>query len=156
MKMLAFAVTALTLTSSLQAQAAPRVATSLPPAELSALEKIRKDVWVNWFAGDTAALRRSLGPELVAISPDSKHWQSLDETLAGSARFKASGQTLRSVSFDSNTVHRLGNVVVMFSHYRLVMEGNGQQSVQAGRATEVFVRHNNRWVHTSWHLDVLP
>ena len=138
------------------AQPAPRVASSLPAPELAELDRIRKDVWVNWFAGDTAALRRVLTPELIAISADSKHWQNLDQTLAGSAGFKAGGGKLVSVKFDSTTVHRFGDVVVMFSHYALDMDFNGQRSAQKGRATEVFVRHQGRWVHTSWQLDVVP
>ena len=147
--LLALAMTA----PSLGAQAAPRVATTLPPAELAELEAIREKVWINWFAGDTAALRRVLGPELVAISGDSPDYQSLEATLAGSAQFKAGGATLASVTFTSPVVHRFGDVVVMFSHYALVIEKDGQRSDVAGRATEVFVRNNGRWVHTSWHLD---
>ena len=138
---------------SLSAQAAPRVATTLPPAQLTELEAIREKVWVNWFAGDTAGLRRVLGPELVAISGDSPEYQSLDQTIAGSARFKAGGGVLKSVTFTGTTVHRFGDVVVMFSHYALELDAGGQRTEQKGRATEVFVRHAGRWVHTSWHLD---
>jgi hypothetical protein len=42
---------------------------------------------------------------------------------------------------------------VMFSHYALEMDHGGEQSSMRGRATEVFIRHNGGWVHTSWHLD---
>jgi len=146
----------LVLSVPLAAQSAPRVTGTLPAAELAVLDKIRRGVWVDWFSGDTAALRRSLGPELVAISPDDPHWQSLDAAIAGSAGFRASGGKFVSVKFDSTTVHRFGEVVVMFSHYAVVMDHSGTRSTQKGRATEVFVRSNGRWVHTSWHLDVTP
>lgn len=150
--LLAVALHAMTV----HAQPAPRVAASLPDAELKALDRIRKDVWVNWFGGDTAALRRVLTPELVAIGPDTPHWQNLEQTLAASAGFRAGGGRLLSVDFDSTMVHRLGDVVVMFSHYRLALLHDGQRTAQKGRATEVFVRHRGRWVHTSWQLDVHP
>lgn len=150
---LLFVIATLTA-STLEGQAAPRVAGTLPAAELSALRTIRHEVWVNWFSGDTTALRRVLGPELVAISPGS--WQSLPESLAGSAGFKAGGGRLVSVGFEGEQVHRFGDVVVMFSRYRVVTERGGKSSTQAGRATEVFVRAGSRWVHTSWHLDQAP
>lgn len=148
----AFALGASVSTPPLAAQPAPRVTTTLPPNELSALEAIRKDVWVNWFSGDTAALRRVLAPELVAIGPDGQ--LSLNQSIAGSAEYKASGGRFVSVTFNSNVAHRFGDVVVLFSRYSVVTERAKKQATQVGRATEVFVRSNGRWVHTSWHLDV--
>ena len=153
MKLEALVIALLTAASTLGAQPAPRVATTLEASDLAALEAIRKDVWVDWFSGDTAALRRVLGPELVAIAPGAPHWQSLQESLQSSAGFKASGGRFVSVSFDSSTIHRFGDVVIMFSHYAVVTESGGKQTTQRGRATEVFVQSNGRWVHTSWHLD---
>ncbi len=142
--------------SPLASQDAPNVSSTLPAAERAELERIRNDVWVQWFTGDTAGLKRILPPELVAISPDGAHWQSLDETLKGSAGFRESGGELEDVAFDRTHIHRFGDVVVMFSHYSVRTRRNAQRSTQRGRATEVFVRRNGRWVHTSWHLDVRP
>ena len=142
--------------SSVAAQAAPRVTEALPAAELSSLEALRKQVWVSWFSGDTAMLKTVLPPELVALSNGAPHWQSLDESIASSAEFKAGGGRLVSITFDSTMTHRFGETVVMFSHYALVTERAGTRSTQKGRATEVFVRNGGRWVHTSWHLDALP
>lgn len=156
MKVVAVALALVSATLPLSAQVAPSVATTLPAAELTTLEAVRKAVWVDWFSGDTAALRRSLAPELVAISPGAPHWQSLQESIAGSAKFRADGGRLVSVAFDSSMVHRFGDAVVMFSHYIVVTAGSQGQRTQKGRATEVFVRSNGRWVHTSWHLDVDP
>ena len=143
----------LAATPPIAGQAPARLTTTLPPAELEALEALRKDIWVHWFTGDTAALRRELGPELIAISADSKLWQTLEESLAGSAQFKASGGSLVSVDFDNTTIHRFGDVVVMFSSYHVITSRAGQEAHSTGRGTEVFVRSDGRWVHTSWHLE---
>ncbi len=137
------------------AQAAPRLSAAMPPSELRTLDAIRRAVWVDWFTGDTAKLRAILTPDLVAMSADAAHWQTLDQAIASSAGFKASGATFIDVKFDSTTVHRFGDVVVMFSHYAVTTESGGKREVMAGRATEVFVRRDGRWLHTSWHLDVL-
>jgi hypothetical protein len=156
MRVAGFALALLAGPSALAAQAAPRVTATLSAAELTTLETVRKAVWVDWFSGDTAALHRALGPELVAISAGAPHWQSLGQSIAASADFKAKGGKLVSVSFDSSMTHRFGEAVVMFSHYTVVTENADRRSTQKGRATEVFVRTNGRWVHTSWHLDRDP
>jgi Domain of unknown function (DUF4440) len=153
MKIAAVALALASAATPLSAQAAPRIAMTLSGADLAALEAVREAVWVNWFSGDTASLHTVLGPELVAISAGVPHWHSLEESLAASADFKANGGKLVSVSFDSTLTHRFGNTVVMFSHYAVVTESGGQRQTQKGRATEVFVRSNGRWLHTSWHLD---
>jgi ketosteroid isomerase-like protein len=159
MKSLFLAVALLGAARPLTAQrgrGAPRVTGTLPSAELADLERIRRQVWVDWFSGDTAALRQVLPPELVAISPDSPTFQTLEQTLAGAARYHATGAQLERVAFDSMQVHRFGDVVVLFSHYVVETRRDGRTGIQKGRATEVFVRTGGRWVHTSWQLDVLP
>ena len=137
------------------AQPAPSAATALTGAEREELMRVRRDVWVHWFTGDTAGLRRVLAPELVAISPDSPDYQSLAQTIAGSAAFARGGRRLESVSFSSDSIHRIGDVAVMFTHYTVVTSG-AEGFTMKGRATEVFVRRGGRWVHTSWHLDAAP
>lgn len=147
------AVGATPIVSNLDAQPAPRVATNLPERQLAELEAIRKAVWVDWFSGDTTALRRVLAPELVAMSTGATHWQTLSETIASSAKFKREGGKFVSVQFDSTAAHRFGDAVVMFSHYAIVTEKAGKRASEKGRVTEVFVRSGGRWVHTSWQLD---
>lgn len=142
------------LAAPLAGQPAPRVTSTLPPDELRALESVRRAVWVNWFSGDTAALRRVLPPELVTISPDTGGYGTLERNIARSAQYKAAGGEFVSVDFTDKALHRFGDVVVMFSHYEVHTRSKGQPVVQRGRATEVFVRSGGRWVHTSWHLDV--
>lgn len=156
MKVPQFLLAMLAATPSLAAQTAHRATTPLPQREVDALETLRRDVWVHWFGGDTAALRRVLAPELVAISPDSELWQDLEASVAGSARYKANGGSLAAVEFSNTTVHHANGVVIMFSRYAAHLVNNGAHTEQKGRATEVFVKSNGAWVHTSWHIDVDP
>jgi ketosteroid isomerase-like protein len=136
------------------AQPAPRVTTALPPHQHTELAAVRHKVWTDWFRGDTAALRRILAPELVAITPDTPTAQNLATTIGNSAAFVRGGGALVSVHFTDTQEHVFGETVVMFSRYAVVTERGGKRNTQRGRATEVFVRQGTRWVHTSWHLDV--
>lgn len=156
--LVAFAIAAVVCVgpAPLRAQAAPRLAGTLTATEMQELSRVRASVWSDWFSGDTAALRRVLAPELVAMGIGSPGWQSLAETIAASADYKRRGGKFVSAHFDDNTVHRFGAVVVMFSRYTVVTAEQGKQSTMKGRATEVFVRDGNRWVHTSWQLDQAP
>lgn len=156
MKVPQFLLAVLAATPPLAAQSAPRATSPLPQREFAALESLRREVWVDWFAGDTAALRRTLGPELIAISPDSELWQDLDATIAGAAGFKAGGGSLAALEFSNTTMHHANGVVIMFSRYAMHLSRNGQHSEQTGRATEVFIKVGGAWVHTSWHLDKDP
>lgn len=133
------------------AQSSPLRSIPLSAEEHVTLQAMRKQVWVDWFSGNTDGLRGVLSPKLVAISPDG--WQSLDESIAGSVAFKNTGGRLMSVTFDHEVIHHFGDVVVMFSVYTLVTETQQKRAIQTGRATEVFVKSKGHWVHTSWHLD---
>ena len=135
--------------------AAPQVTSDLPGHRLAELLLLRRKVWQAWFGGDTATLRRHLGPELVAIGPDSRPWERLGESLEASARFVADGSELLGVEFPVTVTHRFGPVVVLFSEYRLMHARNGALRALQGRSTEVFVESGGRWVHTSWHLDAV-
>lgn len=141
------------LATSLAAQPAPRMGTPLAGAELRALELVRDSVWVHWFSGDTAGLRRVLSPELVAMSSGDTLWQSLDQTVSGAAEFKKGGGRFVSVAFDHKTTHHFNGTAVLFARYTIVTERGGKRRTERGRVTEVFVRSGARWVHTSWHLD---
>jgi hypothetical protein len=144
-------ILALALPLSLAAQPAPRVTSTVAAPDLQAVHTLRHDVWKRWFTGDTTRLRALLPSELIAISADG--WRTLDETIAGSARFAANGGSFVSVTFEQERAHRFGDTVILFSNYTLVTARGGERNTQRGRATEVFVRTGGKWVHTSWHLD---
>ena len=56
----------------------------LDDGERDALMKAREAVWRAWFAGDEAALRKLLPPELLTIEPASSTLGTLESTIDGS------------------------------------------------------------------------
>lgn len=129
-----------------------RTAAGTAPLADPDLLRVQREVWEVWFAGDTARLRQ-LTPGLIAIDGGEPVFSDQEATVVGSARFHAGGGRLLEVSFPEMRGQRFGDVVIVYSTYRLVMLMGADTLRQKGRATEVFVRQNGSWVNPGWHLD---
>jgi Domain of unknown function (DUF4440) len=118
-----------------------------------AILKAREAVWRAWFAGDIPTLQRLVPAETIVISGGEEAWKHQAEVLQSSAAFHASGGKLVKLEFPHTEVQRFGDVAVTWSTYRLEMEMKGKRSVDAGRATEIFVLRDGQWVNPGWHTD---
>ena len=116
------------------------------------LLRVQREVWEVYFAGDTARLR-ALTPDLIAINNGGGTWSDQESTVRGSARFKARGGRLIDLKFPSMKVQRFGDVAIVYSTFSLATVLGADTSRQSGRATEVFVKRNGKWVNPGWHLD---
>ncbi|HEY5061737.1 MAG TPA: nuclear transport factor 2 family protein [Gemmatimonadaceae bacterium] len=135
----------------------PRSCNSADPTTArAAVYKARDRVWRAWFGGDTATLRSVLASDLMTIDGGARDWQGLDAALLGSAAFAASGSRLASIEFPRSRIQHVGNVVVVFSTYRLSLETKMGRTTQTGRASEVFVCRRGVWLNSSWHLSDQP
>lgn len=114
---------------------------------------VREQAWRNWFANDTAAFKRIV-PELVALGWDGGPWEDRAMTMAAMGEFAKTGMTLASLEFPQNVFQQYGDVVILYTSFKLVLKTPaGQTDETTGRGTEIFVRRDGRWVHTGWHLD---
>jgi hypothetical protein len=50
-------------------------------------------------------------------------------------------------------VQVFGYTAILYSKYLCEIEIDGKRSVQSGRATEMFVNRQGKWVNVGWHLD---
>jgi Domain of unknown function (DUF4440) len=119
---------------------------------------LRDAVWRAWFSNDGAAFERIVPDELLAIGWDGGPWNDRARTMERMREFAATGQVLRSLEFPENAFQQYGDVVLLYSTFRLVVgqkAGEGSTTT-TGRASEVFVRRHGRWIHTAWHLDAAP
>ena len=116
------------------------------------LETAREAVWRAWFAGDSAALTRLIPPALAAGSASG--WEDRPASIANAQRSAAAGVRLLEIRFDSSTTTLKGHTAVMQARFTYVLEApGGQRRTVSGRATEVFVRQNDRWVNPFWYLE---
>jgi ketosteroid isomerase-like protein len=122
------------------------------PQQVPDLFQTREAVWHAWFAGDTLQLGRLLPDSVVAIE-NGAEWHDRRGVLRGSANFAASGGRLISLEFPKTVVQRFGDVAIVYSTYRLILEQGGQRDSLHGRATEVFTLRGGHWLNPSWHMD---
>lgn len=118
------------------------------------LLSVRELAWRAWFTNDRAAFVKLVPDELIAIGWDGGPWADRQGSMANMAKFAESGQTISALEFPRTEFQRYGDVVIMYSTFRISLKGkDGKSQEISGRGTEVFVVRNGRWIHTSWHLD---
>jgi uncharacterized protein (TIGR02246 family) len=133
--------------------AATGAGAALSERERAELLATREEVWRAWFTGDEAALERLLTPDFIAIDLQGGIAPGRAGQLEGARAFKASGGQLLGLEFPATEVQLLGDVAVIYTTYAVELETPGGRERMAGRATEVFLRRDGRWVHPGWHLD---
>jgi len=129
---------------------APARDTAIDPEIL----RLRESAWRAWFGGDEAALRSLLPPEFIGIDMGDGPFSDLEKTIVESRAFHAGGGRLVRLEFPETRAQRLGDVVVLYGRYSVVLESEGQERTLAGRLTEIFVLREGRWWHPGWHLDL--
>lgn len=122
-------------------------------ATRDAVLALRDAVWRAWYANDSTTFDRIVPDELLAIGWDGGTWNDRSRTVQRMREFAATGKTLRSLAFPENAFQWYGDVVLLYSTYRIVVGKGDDVTTTVGRATEVFVRRDGRWIHTAWHLD---
>jgi ketosteroid isomerase-like protein len=127
-------------------------AQSVSPEEKQELLSAREAVWRSWFANDSSRLAELVPAELIAIDQSEK-WENRDEVLAGSKDFAAKGGKLVRLEFPQTEVQSYGYTAIVYSKYVYEIEFDGKRSTHSGRATEMFVNRQGKWVNVGWHLD---
>jgi Domain of unknown function (DUF4440) len=117
------------------------------------LLKTREAVWRAWFANDSKTLDELLPAETITISSGEEKWKSKAEVLRGAEEFHSGGGRLLSLEFPRTEIQRFGDVAVIYSQYRYVVEISGKRSQTSGRVTEIFVFRQGRWRNSGWHTD---
>lgn len=128
---------------------------TLPPPIKQQLLTAREAVWRAFFGGDQVTLGKLIPEETIAINAGPGEWENRAAILAGSKGFAASGGKLTRLEFPKTEIQVYGPTAIIYTTYLYELEFNGQRNVSQGRATEIFVRRNNEWVNSGWHLDAV-
>ena len=119
----------------------------------AALLAAREQVWRSWFENDQPRLERLLPPKVVAINYGDTTWYDRVGVLRGAEEFARTRARLVGLAFPRTEIQSFGDVAILYSLFRVETESRGERTVDFGRATEVFVRRDGRWLNASWHLD---
>ena len=114
---------------------------------------VRDSAWYAWFGNDQAKLKELLPPDAVTISAGDPTWHDLAGVLQSAADFATTGSKLTRLAFPRTEVQAYGDTAFVYSLYEFDLEGPQGKRSASGRATEIFVRQNGRWIHPGWHLD---
>lgn len=119
----------------------------------AAILQCRETVWRAWFANDAKTLEALVPAEAIAISPGEDEWQTQADILRGAADFHSQGGKLVRLEFPRTQVQRYGDTAFVYSQFVFETEMNGKRTLASGRATEIFVLRNRRWINPGWHTD---
>ena len=128
----------------------------LPPQAKQQLLTAREAVWRDFFANNRARLEATIPAETIAINPGQKEWDGREQVLAGAKGFAESGGKLTRLEFPRTDIQVYGNVALLYSKYIYETESSGKSETHAGRATEMFVNRDGKWVNVGWHMDSEP
>jgi AraC-like DNA-binding protein len=110
-------------------------------------------VWRAWFANDQATLEKVLPEKVIAINNGQDRWEHRAQILESAKRFAADGDKLIRLSFPHVEAQFFDDVAILYSHWETETEVHGKPVVSSGRATEIFVHRNGKWLNAGWHLD---
>jgi ketosteroid isomerase-like protein len=125
----------------------------LPPQPKKELLDAREAVWRDFFTNNRAHLEETIPAETVAINAGPGPWQGRDQILEDAKQFAGSGGKLTHLEFPKTEMQVYGSVALLYSEYQYELEVNGKTQQHSGRATEMFVNRDGKWVNVGWHLD---
>lgn len=137
------------MTASLAAQGV-----ELSESQKTRLLAAREELWRAWFANDREKLNRMLPEDTLAINSGDGPWQDRAAILEGAQQFAASGGKLVRLEFPRTEIRMYGYTAILYTTYLIETEsGQGEKHTSSGRATEVFVLRDGKWVNPGWHMD---
>jgi hypothetical protein len=126
---------------------------AMAQARYAELLKARDTVWKVWFDNDQATLEKILPKKVIAINNDQQSWEHRAEILNSANQFATSGGKLVRLHFPHVETQFFGDVAILYSTWEAETDVQGKHEVSSGRATEIFIYRNGRWLNAGWHLD---
>jgi Domain of unknown function (DUF4440) len=116
----------------------------------------RETAWRSFFQKDLDVVERIVAPELIAIQENSDRWDNRTRLIALAKAMNEQGVQLLRLEFPRTEIQLFGDTAIPYYTYIFETGLKGKSVVDGGRATEIFVRRDGKWVDVGWHLDNGP
>jgi ketosteroid isomerase-like protein len=126
----------------------------LTPPERQTLLAAREAVWRAFFSGDQALLEKLIPEEALVIGgPEQEAIGNRANILAAAKKFSEQGSKVVRLEFPRTEMQNYGDTAIVYTTYLIELQNaQGERRTQTGRGTEFFVRRNDTWLNTGWHL----
>jgi Domain of unknown function (DUF4440)/SnoaL-like domain len=129
---------------------APPSPTQVNDSTRKALLEAREAVWRAKFLEDPSLIP----PEAIGIVEWTDQWKHRDDVIAGAKTAVTNGLKITRLEFPKTEIQLFGDTAVLYSTYIYEAEFSGRSAgLETGRATEVFVLRNGKWLNAGWHID---
>ncbi len=115
----------------------------------------REAAWRSFFVADpAAAIEKSISPAVIAIQQNEERWDNRAHLIAVSRAMQKQNIKLIRIEFPRTEVQLFAETAILYYSYIFETGVEGKESwIDTGRGTEMFVRHDGRWIDVGWHLD---
>jgi len=124
----------------------------LSEGEKKQLLEAREAVWRAFFTNDRAKLEKLVPADTITIEAGGE-FGNQKSVLDGAAEFAQSGAKLVRLEFPKTEIQAWGTTANIYGTYLYELEKDGKRNTYSGRATEMFVYRDGRWVNPGWHMD---
>ena len=140
-------------------QDGPDAAATFPSEQVrQELLAAREAAWrfVLSFQNDPSAVKRIYASEFIEFKAASESLEDRFSLPYVAASMRQRGDELLRLKFPRTDIRLYGDTAVLYYTYIMERRLGGENVIDAGRGTEVFVRRNNRWLDAGRHLDNGP
>jgi hypothetical protein len=125
---------------------------SLPEVARVKLLETREAVWKAWFSGDIPSLEALLPEELITLEPGKNGWGTRATVIEAARKFAQGGGKLVKIEFPRTEMQVYGRAVIIYTTYTFEASSSAGTQRESGKATEIFVFRNGKWINSGWQL----
>ena len=130
----------------------------VPRADLKkTLMDLRESIWRAWFTNDSAFLRHTLRPDMVAADDQQGGLKTREDILADTKKFADSGAKILKLEFPHTEIRIFEQTAILVSDFRWEGQADGKTiGPVTGHTTDIFIYRDGKWYESGWQYSTAP